>query len=148
MQPALADLHREFSQQGYAPELEATTDPTTGITAQRLTVSFTDHRTFQYQAQAVEAHVPTFGGRGSMSRGDDVFYRVEVFTQTGSEGYDLYGLNQQQVIDDVLDRYEAHLGFLAYSQQHDLSSVVTPPPVVEPVIEGPVEPAEETPEKE
>ena len=29
----------------------------------------------------------------------DVYYRLEVFTQTGSEGYDLMGLTQQQLIN-------------------------------------------------
>jgi choline/glycine/proline betaine transport protein len=66
-----------------------------------------------------------FGGR--MSRETDVYYRVEVFAQTGSEGYDLMGVTHQQIIDDVLDRYEAHLGFLTYSTQHDYASVLTPP---------------------
>jgi choline/glycine/proline betaine transport protein len=69
---------------------------------------------------------------------------VEVFAQTGSEGYDLMGLSHQQIIDDVLDRYEAHLGFLTYSTQHDYASVLTPPvppatgstPVVAPAAES------------
>jgi choline/glycine/proline betaine transport protein len=72
----------------------------------------------------VEAPVPMFGGR--MSRETDVYFRLEVFTQTGSGGYDLMGLTKQQVIDDVLDRYEAHLGFLAYSSETDVASVLTP----------------------
>ena len=72
----------------------------------------------------VEAPVPMFGGR--MSREIDVYFRLEVFTQTGSGGYDLMGLTKQQVIDDVLDRYEAHLGFLAYSSETDAASVLTP----------------------
>jgi choline/glycine/proline betaine transport protein len=55
------------------------------------------------------------------------YFRIEVFTQTGSEGYDLMGLSSQQIIDDVLDRYENHLSFLAYSHEHSFQSVVTPP---------------------
>ena len=58
---------------------------------------------------------------------------LEVFTQTGSGGYDLMGLTKQQIIDDVLDRYEAHLAFLAYSSEYDHPSIITPqhhrPPV-------------------
>ncbi|MGO1263415.1 MAG: hypothetical protein ACTMIV_09700, partial [Brevibacterium aurantiacum] len=42
-------------------------------------------------------------------------------------GYDLMGLSGQQIIDDVLDRYENHLSFLAYSHEHSYQSVVTPP---------------------
>ena len=37
------------------------------------------------------------------------------------------GLSSQQIIDDVLDRYENHLSFLAYSHEHSFQSVVTPP---------------------
>ncbi len=49
-----------------------------------------------------------------------------MFTQTGSGGYDLMGLTRQQVIDDVLDRYEAHLAFLTFSSETDTASVLTP----------------------
>src|SRR3546814_5263295 len=72
-------------------------------------------RAFQYKVAIVEAPVPMFSGR--MSRETDVYYRLEVFTQTGSGGYDLMGLTKQQVIDDVLERYEAHLAFLTRSTE-------------------------------
>jgi choline/glycine/proline betaine transport protein len=126
-QPALADVLREFTRQGYQATLESLPNEETGISSHRLVVNIPDHRNFDYEVQALEAPVPMFGGR--MSRETDVYYRVEVFTQTGSEGYDLMGVTQQQIIDDVLDRYEAHLGFLTYSSQHDYASVLTPPPV-------------------
>jgi hypothetical protein len=67
-----------------------------------------------------------FGGRTAVA-GSDVQYRLEVFTQTGSEGYGLMGLTKEQVINDVLDRYEAHLAFLRYSTEHDYASTLTPP---------------------
>lgn len=51
---------------------------------------------------------------------------MEVFAQTGSEGYDLMGLTGPQVINDVLDRYENHLSFLRYTSDHDFRSVLTP----------------------
>src|SRR3546814_9558115 len=63
---------------------------------------------------------------GRMARETDVYYRLEVFTQTGSGGYDLMGLTKQQVIDDVLERYEAHLAFLTRSTETDTASVLTP----------------------
>lgn len=64
---------------------------------------------------------------GRMSRETDVYYRLEAFTQTGLGGYDLMGLTRQQVIDDVIERYEAHLAFLTFSTQTDTPSVLTPP---------------------
>lgn len=125
VQPALADVLREFTKQGYEATLDIIPNEESNISSHALVVSIPNHRDFQYQVQAVEAPVPMFGGR--MSRETDVYYRVEVFAQTGSEGYDLMGVTHQQVIDDVLDRYEAHLGFLTYSTQHDYASVLTPP---------------------
>ncbi len=63
---------------------------------------------------------------GRMTREIDVYYRLEVLTQTGSGGYDLMGLTKQQVIDDVLNRYEAHLAFLVFSSENATASVLTP----------------------
>ncbi len=123
--PALQDVAREFTSLGYEAELTTTPNEETGIDEHTLLVNMENHRNFHYQVAAVEAPVPTFGGR-SMPREIDTYYRLEVFTQTGTEGYDLMGLTQQQVINDVLDRYEAHLGFLNYSSEHDYASVLTP----------------------
>ena len=61
--------------------------------------------------------MPTFSGK--VTRDTDVYYRLEVFTQTGSGGYDLMGLTRQQVIDDVLERYEAHLASLTATTETD-----------------------------
>ncbi|MCU1442104.1 MAG: family transporter [Cryobacterium sp.] len=45
------------------------------------------------------------------------------------------GLTKQQIIDDVLDRYEAHLAFLTYSTETDTPSMLTPriPPAAGPL---------------
>src|SRR5690606_9557767 len=96
-----------------------------GIEEPVLRVSMDTFRAFHYQVAVVEAPVPMFSGR--MSRETDVYYRLEVFTQTGSGGYDLMGLTKQQVIDDVLERYEAHLAFLTFSTETATASVLTPP---------------------
>ncbi|WP_306231939.1 choline BCCT transporter BetT [Agrococcus beijingensis] len=121
---ALDDVAAEFRAQGYEVERSSMASETTGVDEPLLRVSMDEHRDFHYQVALVEAPVPMFGGR--MSRETDVYYRLEVFTQTGSGGYDLMGLTKQQVVDDVLDRYEAHLGFLAYSAETDVASVLTP----------------------
>ncbi|MCY0906653.1 choline BCCT transporter BetT [Arthrobacter sp. H14-L1] len=124
-QPALAELVNEFIEQGHQATLDAVPSQYTGITDYALVVIIPDHRDFLYQVQGVEAPVPTFGGR--TFHGADYYYRAEVFSPTGSEGYDLMGVTQQQIIDDVLARYEGHLGFLTSLGQHDGSSVLTPP---------------------
>jgi choline/glycine/proline betaine transport protein len=123
VRPALDDVAAEFRSQGYQVE-QGTMPGPTGVEEPVLRVSMDTFRAFHYQVAIVEAPVPMFGGR--MSRETDVYYRLEVFTQTGSGGYDLMGLTRQQVIDDVLDRYEAHLAFLTYSTETDTASVLTP----------------------
>jgi choline/glycine/proline betaine transport protein len=123
VRPALDDVAAEFERQGYQVTRSAVADAF-GIEEPVLRVSMDEFRDFHYQAAIVEAPVPMFGGR--MSRETDVYYRLEVFTQTGSGGYDLMGLTKQQVIDDMLERYEAHLAFLTFSSETATASVLTP----------------------
>ena len=123
VRPALDDLAAEFRNQGYDVE-QITMPDDHGIEEPVLRVAMGEFRAFHYQVAVVEAPVPMFSGR--MSRETDVYYRLEVFTQTGSGGYDLMGLTKQQVIDDVLERYEAHLTFLTVSTTTDTASVLTP----------------------
>lgn len=123
VRPALDDLAAEFRNQGYAVE-QSTMSNDRGVEEPVLRVSMDTFRAFHYQVAVVEAPVPMFSGR--MARETDVYYRLEVFTQTGSGGYDLMGLTKQQVIDDVLERYEAHLAFLTVSSERDTASVLTP----------------------
>ncbi|GAA1484315.1 hypothetical protein [Brachybacterium fresconis] len=49
-----------------------------------------------------------------------------MFTQTGAEGYDVGGLTRQQIINDVLDRYENHIQYLSYAAEVGGASVLTP----------------------
>ncbi len=52
---------------------------------------------------------------------------LETTQDCANGGYDLMGLTKQQVIDDVLERYEAHLAFLTFATESDIASVLTPP---------------------
>ncbi len=124
VRPALDDVAAEFRSQGYAVE-RGTVTCATGIEGPLLRVAMDAFHDFHYQVAIVEAPVPTFSGK--MARETDVYYRLEVFTQTGSGGYDLMGLTRQQVIDDVLERYEAHLASVTSSTQTDSASVFTSP---------------------
>ena len=123
VRPALDEVAAEFRNQGYRVE-QGTVSDAHGVEEPVLRVSMDTFRDFHYQVAVVEAPVPMFSGR--MTRETDVYYRLEVFTQTGSGGYDLMGLTRQQVIDDVLERYEAHLAFLTFSSESDTASVLTP----------------------
>lgn len=123
VRPALNDVAAEFRNQGYEVDQAPMTNAN-GIDEPVLRVSMNTFRAFHYQVAIVEAPVPMFSGR--ISREIDVYYRLEVFTQTGSGGYDLMGLTRQQIIDDVLDRYEAHIAFLTVSTDTNAASVLTP----------------------
>lgn len=123
VRPALDDVAPEFARQGYDITRDVMANAH-GIDEPVLRVSMDSFRDFHYQVAVVETPVPMFSGR--MSRETDVYYRLEVFTQTGSGGYDLMGLTKQQVIDDVLERYEAHLAFLTVSAETKAASVLTP----------------------
>lgn len=121
--PALDEVAAEFRSQGYEVE-RGTVISANGVEGPLLRVAMDALRAFHYQVAMVEAPVPTFSGK--MSRETDVYYRLEVFTQTGSGGYDLMDLTKQQVIDDILERYEAHLAFLTFSTETATASVLTP----------------------
>lgn len=124
--PALTDVSAEFRAEGYTAELTSVPDAESGIDRPTFTLHVDGERDFLYQVVAVPRPIPTFGGRTPSE--SENYFRLEVYTQTGTEGYNLMGVTRQQLIDDVLDRYEAHLVFLGYSNDVATSSFVTPPP--------------------
>lgn len=122
VRPALNDVANEFERQGYdierhnIPHIADDID----IGGPLLKVATDAKNNFYYQVSMVETPSPTFSGK--MSPVSDVYYRLEVTTQTGSGGYDLMGLTKQQVIDDVLEQYEAYLAFISAPPEADLDS--------------------------
>ncbi|MGO2035076.1 MAG: choline BCCT transporter BetT [Brevibacterium sp.] len=66
---------------------------------------------FRYQIWPHKVSVPSFGGR--VPRGSEDYYRMEVYLDGGAgQGYDIMGYSKDQLIDDVLDKYERHVEFL------------------------------------
>ena len=130
--PALDEVHREFLRLGYDATLTGGEDAATSLPTWTLQVPLEHHRGFQYMVAPVTTPVPSFGGRRAQSQED--YLRLEVFDQTGTRGYDINGLTKQQIVDDVIDRYETHLSFLTESASTDTRSRLTPPvtPVAEP----------------
>lgn len=130
--PALDEVHTEFTRLGYDARLTCGEDAATSLPTWTLLVPLEHHRGFQYMVAPVTTPVPSFGGRRAQSQED--YLRLEVFDQTGTRGYDLNGLTTQQIVDDVIDRYEMHLSFLTESASTDTRSRLTPPvtPVAEP----------------
>jgi choline/glycine/proline betaine transport protein len=122
--PALEDVSREFVEQGYAAEIAQEVDEATGISINTLIIRMGEERDFLYRVAPVQAPVPSFGARVAQER--TTYQRLDVFTQTGAEGYDVTGLTRQQIIDDVLDRYENHVQYLSYAAEVGGASVLTP----------------------
>ena len=124
IRPALDDVAAEFRGQGYDAERQnadhdervSTIDPTRP-SGPLLRVSTDSVHDFYYQVAMVETPAPTFSGK--MASDTDVYYRLEVTTQTGSGGYDLMGLSRQQVIDDVLEQYEAYVTYINSAREED-----------------------------
>lgn len=123
VRPALNDVAREFQRQGYIAErINADDDnaPAT-MTGPLLRLSTAATTDFYYQVAIVKTPAPNFSGK--MASDSDVYYRLEVTTRTGSGGYDLMGLTRQQVIDDVLEQYEAYLTFLSAPLGTDAATI-------------------------
>ncbi|WP_296189222.1 MULTISPECIES: choline BCCT transporter BetT [unclassified Psychrobacter] len=126
VRPALNEVANEFERQGYDIDRDNIPHIAGDIDAggPLLKVSTDAQNDFYYQVSMVETPSPTFSGK--MSPVSDVYYRLEVTTQTGSGGYDLMGLTKQQVIDDVLEQYEAYLTFITTPPETDLNTATAP----------------------
>ncbi|WP_425548395.1 choline BCCT transporter BetT [Brachybacterium paraconglomeratum] len=122
--PALEDVSREFREQGYDAQTRQVTDAATAVMINTLVIRMGEERDFLYRVAPVETPVPTFGAR--VARDRTTYQRLDVFTQTGAEGYDVTGLTRQQIINDVLDRYENHIQYLSYAAEVGGPSVLTP----------------------
>jgi len=107
--PALQEVSEEFTVRGAKVSLEIEQVEHLGLDSLDLVVANGEERPFKYQIYPVQLQVPSFA---RVSSGKNDYFRVEVFSQEGSHGYDLMGLTKEQLICDVLDQYEAHLVFL------------------------------------
>ncbi|MFD5868496.1 choline BCCT transporter BetT [Corynebacterium sp. NPDC060344] len=111
--PALTEVAEAIRERGADVTLTRDTVDEAGIDQLDLLVRFGDERDFRYQVYPTAHPTPSFAGRIHLDRdADETYYRLEVFTLTGSLGYDVYGYTGTQIIEDVLDLYERHLEFL------------------------------------
>lgn len=76
-----------------------------------LVVKFPDQDNFKYQAYPVACSVPSFAV--NLAAVEDVYFKLEVFSLTGSRGRDIMGYSKEQVISDILDAYDAHLTYMS-----------------------------------
>lgn len=113
VQPALEQVADAIKERGGEVTLHREPAEEVGIDQIDLQVDFGEEMSFRYQVYPVEHLTPSFAGLVHLDSDADIYYyRLEVFTLTGSLGYDVYGYTQEQLISDVLDLYERHLEFL------------------------------------
>jgi choline/glycine/proline betaine transport protein len=107
--PALTEVADELRAQGAEASLREGVVEAIGIPYLELTVPMGDEEPFSYRVWPCESRTPSF----APSRvPDETYFRIEVYLTEGSQGYDVLGYREDQLIGDVLDQYERHLEFL------------------------------------
>src|SRR5699024_2668011 len=81
----------------------------TGLQTCALPISNQDE--FKYQPYPVAYNVPNYAS--NMAAVKEIFFKVEVFTLTGSQGKDIMGYTGDQIIADILDAYDAHVLYMS-----------------------------------
>ncbi|MDR5713148.1 high-affinity choline transporter BetT, partial [Nesterenkonia flava] len=108
--PAVEEVAAELREQGADVRCSRGTIEETEIPHVDLHVYFGEQSMFKYQAYPVEYSVPNFAL--NFRSAEQTYYRVEIFSATGSAGHDVFGYSKEQIISDVLDAYERHLAVL------------------------------------
>ncbi|WFP15758.1 choline BCCT transporter BetT [Citricoccus muralis] len=109
--PAIEEVAAELKNLGVDVACHRGEHPDYPIPYIDLMVHFPDQEDFKYQAYPVAYSVPNFAS--NIKAVQDVFFKLEVFSLTGSRGHDIMGYTKEQVISDVLDAYDAHMAFMS-----------------------------------
>ncbi len=75
-----------------------------------LTIQLDNEENFVYEIWPVRYATPNFSSRGKRTK--RYYYRLESYLFEGSQGNDLVGYGKEQVINDILDKYERHMMYL------------------------------------
>jgi choline/glycine/proline betaine transport protein len=73
-----------------------------------------DQLEFIYEIRLRGYNMPSyvFPAFDNNPEGEEHYYRAEVFLRRGGQSYDIYGYDQQDIINDILDQFEKYLHFL------------------------------------
>ncbi|MFD3747866.1 choline BCCT transporter BetT [Nocardia sp. NPDC058633] len=107
--PAVHDVAAEFDRMGMTATIDDS-QSSEGLPSPRLLVDQAGEPRFEYGVWPVSAPTPTYAVLAQ--RSGDRYFRCEVYLAEGSQGYSLNGYSREQVIGDILDQYERHLGYL------------------------------------
>ncbi|MDM1319860.1 high-affinity choline transporter BetT, partial [Empedobacter falsenii] len=75
-----------------------------------LIIQLDEEENFVYEIWPVRYDTPNFSSRGK--RAKRYYYRLESYLFEGTQGNDLVGYSKEQVINDILDKYERHMMYL------------------------------------
>ncbi|MHC3004917.1 choline BCCT transporter BetT [Gordonia metallireducens] len=122
--PAMHEVAEQFGREGVSATVDES-EANEGLPSPRLIVELADVPAFEYCVWPVSAPTPTYAVRSQ--RSDDRYFRCEVYLTEGSQGYSLSGYTREQIIGDILDQYERHLGYLhlrdSAADHHDHTEV-------------------------
>ncbi|PQZ89527.1 high-affinity choline transporter BetT [Arthrobacter sp. MYb227] len=105
-EPVMVEVANELAK--FGTEISLTTEmiPEVGVRQLDLTVAMERQIPFRYQTYPV-FDIPT-GRRKSKPTGSEMI-RLEIFSATGGRGYDVMGMPKQQLINDIVERFERHV---------------------------------------
>lgn len=109
--PAVEEVAEELTKLGADVTYHRGEHPEYPIPYVDLMVHFTDQDEFKYQPYPVANNVPNYAH--NISAVSEVFFKIEVFNLTGSQGKDIMGFTKDQVISDILDAYDAHMMYMS-----------------------------------
>ncbi|WP_104490178.1 choline transporter [Acinetobacter indicus] len=109
--PAMQAVATEFINKGIQVDLaEKALDDEPELSHLDLTIQLDEEENFVYQIWPIRYDTPNFSSRGKRTK--KYYYRLETYLFEGSQDNDLVGYSKEQVINDILDKYERHLMFL------------------------------------
>ncbi|MGO1543295.1 MAG: choline BCCT transporter BetT [Gulosibacter sp.] len=122
--PAIEEVAAELKKLGADVTCQRGEHPEYPIQYIDLLVRFPDQDEFKYQAYPVAYNVPNYAS--NLAAVEEIFFKVEIFSATGSQGKDIYGYTKEQVIADVLDSYDAHMAYMAAIGEGGAPTAVVP----------------------
>ncbi|QIO05907.1 choline transporter [Acinetobacter shaoyimingii] len=110
--PAMQEVAEELNRKGIivAVNERELDDDDHGLYHLDLQIDLGEEENFVYAIWPVRYAMPQFSTRGKSAKRH--YYRLESYLFEGSQGNDLVGYSKEQVINDILDKYERHMMYL------------------------------------
>lgn len=113
--PALQTVADEFAKKGLSMDIAKTPDEKDPELYQiRLEIAYEKELNFIYGIHPIAYPVPL---RPIVPDAQVEYYRLETLLFDGLQGNDLSGYTKEQVINDILDKYERHRAFLHINRE-------------------------------